>query len=235
VERAVKKRAVVIHSGGMDSSICLALAVRQFGAAEVLSMSFRYGQRHSSELQRAAVISAEWGVDHTVVAIDCLAEITENALTRHTMAVEHQAGAAPSTLVVGRNGLMARLGAIHAHHLGASCIYMGVIEVESSNSGYRDCSRHYMDLEQEVLRLDLDDPRFEIRTPLVSMDKKETLEEAWRLGVLEYLLVRTITCYHGIPLEGCRTCPACLLRNEGLARFAEAHPEVTLPYGCGQV
>jgi len=229
----VRKRAVVIHSGGMDSSICLALAVKEFGAPDVLSMSFRYGQRHSLELARAAEISARWGVDHTVVPVDCLAEITDNALTKHSMAIEHHTGAAPNTLVVGRNGLMARLGAIHAHHLGAHCIYMGVIEVESANSGYRDCSRRYMDLEQEVLRLDLDDRTFEIRTPLVSMDKKETLEEAWRLGVLEYLLERTITCYRGLPLAGCRTCPACALRNEGIQRFAEAHPDVILPYQVG--
>lgn len=226
----MKKRAVVIHSGGMDSSICLALACKEFGSADVLSMSFRYGQRHSVELERAAEISVRWGVDHTVVQVDCLAEITDNALTKPSMAIEHRTGDAPSTLVVGRNGLMARLGAIHAHHLGAHCIYMGVIEVESANSGYRDCSRRYMDLEQEVLRLDLDDPTFEIRTPLVWMDKKETLEEAWGLGVLEYLLERTITCYRGVPLQGCQTCPACELRNEGILQFGAAHPEVMLPY-----
>lgn len=230
MDRLVKKRAVVVHSGGMDSSICLALAVEEFGAADVLSMSFRYGQRHALELDRATEIATRWGVDHAMVQVDCLAEITENALTKHSLAIEHPAGEAPNTLVVGRNGLMARLGAIHAHHLGARCVYMGVIEVDSANSGYRDCSRRYMDLEQEVLRLDLDDPGFEIRTPLVAMDKLETLEVASRLGVLEYLLETTITCYQGVPRQGCRTCPACVLRNEGILRFVKAHPGVTLPY-----
>ena len=100
---------------------------------------------------------------------------------------------------------MARLGAIHAGHLGARYIYMGVIQVEGSHSGYRDCSRAYMDLEQYVLRLDLDDPLFEIRTPIVDMSKKETMDLAYRLGILEFLLHETITCYEGIIRQGCQS------------------------------
>ena len=156
-------------------------------------------------------------VDHTILSIDCLKEITSNALTNP--AVEIKSGKEPSTLVVGRNGLMARLAAIHAHHLGARIIYMGIIEVESANSGYRDCSRAYMDLMEEILRIDLNDPHFEIRTPLVKMTKRETLEVAAKLGSLDYLLEETITCYRGIPRMGCEECPACLLRNEGLREY----------------
>lgn len=224
----MKKKAVVIHSGGMDSSICLALAIRDFGPDNVLSLSFSYQQRHAPELVQAAKICSDWNVDHTIIAIDALAEITENALTNRQKEIIHHHDEPPNTLVVGRNGLMARLGAIHAQHLGAKCIYMGVIQVESDNSGYRDCSRHYMDLKQQLLRIDLDEPLFEIRTPIVHMTKKETLELAKSLGVLEYLLRETITCYEGIRLHGCRVCPACILRNEGIRQYCEAYPEVAL-------
>lgn len=224
------KKAVVIHSGGMDSSICLALAIREFGADQVLSLSFSYQQRNSYELQQASKICREWGVDHVVIDINCLQTITENALTNHAMQIEHLKGQAPNTLVVGRNGLMARLGAIHAQHLGAHCIYMGIIEVESSNSGYRDCSRAFMDLKQQLLRIDLGEPSFEIRTPLVYMSKKETLQLAQQLGVISFLLQETVTCYEGIPRQGCQRCPSCLLRNEGLRQFLAEQPHFKAPY-----
>ncbi len=215
----MKKKAIVIHSGGMDSSICLALAIREFGHENVLSLTFCYNQRHSNEIQQAAKICQTWGVDHRIISLNCLSEITSNALTDASIEITHQTGHAPNTLVVGRNGLMARLGAIHAHHLGANQIFMGVIEVEGSHSGYRDCSRDYMDLLQQILRLDLDDPSFLIRTPLVFLSKQETLSLANDLGHLDFLWEETISCYNGLRREGCKTCPACILRNEGLRQF----------------
>lgn len=226
----IQKDALVIHSGGMDSSICLALAAREFGENKVLSLSFSYSQRHRIELEKAEKICKEWNIDHITLSLDCLEKITENALLHHHIPIFKETDKPPNTLVLGRNGLMARLGAIHAHSLGARCIYLGIIEVEGSNSGYRDCTRKYMDLMQEILRIDLDDQNFEIRTPLVKMTKKETLEVAYKLGILEFLLLETITCYEGIPYLGCKKCPSCILRNEGLAEFQREHPELVLPY-----
>lgn len=217
----MKKKAIVIHSGGMDSSICLALAIKEFGKDEVLSLSFSYQQRHSNELQQAALICQTWQVDHAVIQIDALKELTDNALMNKGMLIEHSEGKAPNTLVIGRNGLMARLGAIHADHIGANCIYMGVMGLEGANSGYRDCSREYMDLKEEILRLDLGNPSFEIRTPLVHMTKKETLGVADKLGVLDFLLEETISCYEGISKQGCKVCPACILRNQGIAEYRQ--------------
>lgn len=229
-DTVIKKEAIVIHSGGMDSSLCLAQAIKEHGKDNVLSLSFSYNQRHSIELKQAKKISHEWGVDHYVINLCSLQEITTNALMDQKLAINHSLGKPPNTLVTGRNGLMARLGAIHADHLGASLIYMGIIEVESANSGYRDCSRHYMDLLEEILRIDLDNPQFEIRTPVVFMTKKETLELGLKLEVLEFLLEETITCYEGLPKKGCQICPACKLKNEGLEGFSLAHPTITLPY-----
>ena len=163
----MKKDTVVIHSGGMDSSICLAQALKDYSKDMVLSLSFSYHQRHSIEIEQARKICSDWKVDHAVIDLNCLQAITENALMNSQVEITHRDGEPPNTLVMGRNGLMARLGAIHAQHLGARSIYMGVIEVEECNSGYRDCSRTYMDLMEKVLRIDLDDPEFSIKTPLV--------------------------------------------------------------------
>ncbi len=226
----MKKKAVVVHSGGMDSSICLAIAVKDFGAENVLSVSFSYEQRHSIELQRAEEICTHFKVDHVVIDLSCLSQVTTSALLNKSQKIEHNAGEAPNTLVMGRNGLMARVAAIHAQSLGAKCIYMGVMEIEEANSGYRDCSRTYMDLIQSALRIDFADALFQIRTPLVAMTKKETMEFGYHLGVLEYLLETTITCYEGIEKEGCLKCPACKLRNNGLKIFSLEHPEFKYSY-----
>ncbi len=226
----MKKAALVVHSGGMDSSLCLALAIREFGASAVLSVSFTYNQRHSLELRKAQEISQHFGVDHVELDLSCLSQITESALIGRDVKIEHLPGSAPNTLVTGRNGLMARVAGIHAHSLGAHCIYLGVMELEAANSGYRDCSRSYMDLIESALRLDFANPRFEIRTPLVSMTKKESMELGHALGVLEYLLETTVTCYEGVEKEGCQKCPACKLRNQGLKIFALEHPDFKFSY-----
>lgn len=215
----LRKKAVVVHSGGMDSSLCLALAMREFGAHDVLSLTFSYGQRHAPEIVQAEQICRSWGVDHLLLNIDCLERITTSALIGRAIPIQHEQGKPPNTLVVGRNGLMARLAAIHLHDMGGHAIYMGVMGLDGANSGYRDCSRAYMDQMQEILRLDLDDAQFEIRTPLVAMTKKETMELADSLGILPFLLENTITCYEGLFHPGCCLCPACKLRNEGLAGF----------------
>jgi 7-cyano-7-deazaguanine synthase len=228
--KMLSKKAIVIHSGGMDSSICLALARNEFGKDQVLSLSFFYDQRHPKELNQAEKICRKWGVEHTAIRLDCLKEITSNALVDHSITIQHEPNQPPNTLVIGRNGLMARIGAIHANHMGAHCIYMGVLGLEGANSGYRDCSRTYMDLMQNILRIDLDDPTFEIRTPLVEMTKKETMDLAHSMGVLDYLLQETITCYEGIIHAGCKKCPACSLRNQGIHEFIKENPNFALPY-----
>lgn len=215
----MKKQALVIHSGGMDSSLCLALAIRSYGVENVLSVSFRYDQRHATELTQAAFICKTWGVDHVVIPLECLQQLTSNALMNPNIPISHEEGSPPNTLVIGRNGLMARLGAIHAQSLGAKKIYMGVIGVDGNFSGYRDCSRSYIDLVEKTLRLDLDDSNFTIETPLVEMTKAETMALGDDLGVLDFLLEHTVSCYEGIQAEGCGQCPACKLRSQGLHEY----------------
>lgn len=227
----LKKEAIVVHSGGMDSGLCLAYAIKKWGKENVLSLSFTYGQRHSNEIEVARSICSDWGVDHAEVDLNCLREITTNALMDSSLEIQHGDNKnPPNTLVMGRNGLMARVASIHAESLGAKRILMGVIEVEEANSGYRDCSRNYMDIIQKAMRMDMGDDEFEIETPIVKMTKKETYDLGRELGVLEYLLEKTVTCYNGILKEGCQNCPSCFLRNEGIIQYAKEKPNFSLSY-----
>lgn len=210
----MKKKALVSHSGGMDSSICLRLAIQKFGSENVLSVGFDYGQRHREEMEAAQKICRDWNVQRVVLDLNCLSKITTDSLTCHQMNVTEG-----NTLVVGRNGLMAKLSAIHAHDLGAELVYLGVMGVEGAHAGYRDCSRQYIDLVENVVRHDLDNPNFAFVTPLVDLTKAESLQIAKDLGILEYLWVNTVTCYLGIKGTGCKKCPGCRVRNDGIAEF----------------
>jgi 7-cyano-7-deazaguanine synthase len=213
------KKAVVLHSGGFDSSLCLALAVKDFDASSLVSLSFYYGQRNASELVQAEKISKAWGIDHVQFSLDFLSSITENALIGSAIPIQHEANQTANTLVTGRNGLFARIAAIYAEHLGAACLYMGVREEEALEKGYRDCSRSYMDLKQEILRIDLGNPSFEIRTPLVHMSKKQVMERSYQEGIFEFLFHETISCYEGIAGWGCKHCPTCIERNGAIQHF----------------
>lgn len=224
------KKIIVVHSGGMDSSICLAKAVDEYGKDAVLALSFSYGQRHeSAELERSKQICSKFGVERKEVLISSLDRLTNNALLEHDIPIQWR-GKKPNTLVIGRNGLMARLAAIHAESLGINTISMGIIGVEAANSGYRDCTRDYMDKMQEIMRIDLDSSDFKIETPLVDMDKVQTMELASSLEVLEFLLETTISCYEGLDKEGCLKCPACLLRNQGIIDYNALHQNLNISY-----
>ncbi|MCB1119009.1 MAG: 7-cyano-7-deazaguanine synthase [Chlamydiia bacterium] len=215
------KHAVVVHSGGMDSSLTLALAKQEYSSEHILSLSFDYNQRHSTELTQAKKICSDWNVDHVELSLTTLGQVTSSALIDPTIPTDTPT----NTIVLGRNGLMAHLAALYAHSIGASNLYLGVLE----DTPYRDCSRHYMDLKQQLLRIDLDNPTFMIHTPLVHLSKPETLSLAYSLGILSYLLDNTITCYNGKPHLGCQTCPSCHHRNLSLAIFAHSHPDIPLP------
>lgn len=211
------KKTVVIHSGGMDSSLSLALAIREFGVEHVLSLSFNYNQRNKTELLQAIKICQAWDVDHNEIPLDFFPQLTQNALTHPALPIQHAPGTIANTLVVGRNGLFAWLGAIHAQHLGAHSIYLGIMAQEAIGTGYRDCTRPYMDTLQSLLQIELADPSFEIRTPLVHLNKTESLTLAKEMDLLDFLWENTISCYEGLPQHGCRTCPACHLRNTAYA------------------
>lgn len=204
-------KAVVVFSGGQDSTTCLFWALERFG--EVEAVTFDYGQRHKLEIECAASIAKELNVRHHVLDMSLLGQLAPNALTRSDIAIEQPADGLPTTFVDGRNLLFLSFAAILAKQAGAKHIVTGVCETDFS--GYPDCRDIFIKSLNVTLNLAMDYP-FVIDTPLMWLNKAQTWELADRLGALDFVRERTLTCYNGIAADGCGECPACKLRRKGL-------------------
>ncbi|SFE71835.1 7-cyano-7-deazaguanine synthase QueC [Alteribacillus iranensis] len=209
------EKAVVVFSGGQDSTTCLFWALERF--QEVSAITFDYGQRHRKELEVAAEIAEELGVDHHVLDMTLLNQLAPNALTREEIEVsEGEEGELPNTFVEGRNLLFFSFAAIAASQKGAKHVVTGVSQTDYS--GYPDCRDSFVKSLNVTLNL-ATDKEFVLHTPLMWLDKKETWELADRLGRLSYVKEKTLTCYNGIRGEGCGECPACHLRHAGYKEY----------------
>ncbi len=206
--------AVVLLSGGQDSTTCLAWALKRFG--RVRSLAIDYGQRHRIELDAAARIAGLAGVPHAQIPCDSLRALGGNALTSdEAVAGGVRAGnQLPNTFVPGRNLIFLTLAAAFAYQHGAANLVTGVCETDYS--GYPDCRESTMAALQEALRAGIDAP-FVIHTPLMRLSKADTVRMARDLGALP-LIAQSHTCYNGA-IPPCGICPACELRAKG---FAEA-------------
>ncbi|KXG10330.1 7-cyano-7-deazaguanine synthase QueC [Anoxybacillus rupiensis] len=212
-----KEKAVVVFSGGQDSTTCLFWALRQF--AEVEAVTFDYHQRHRLEIEVASDIARDLGIQHTVLNMSLLNQLAPNALTRSDMAIEHQEGELPSTFVDGRNLLFLSFAAVLAKQKGARHLVTGVCETDFS--GYPDCRDVFIKSLNVTLNLAMD-YQFVIHTPLMWLNKAETWQLADELGALEFVQTKTLTCYNGIMADGCGECPACVLRRRGLEQYLQA-------------
>jgi 7-cyano-7-deazaguanine synthase len=231
-------RALVLFSGGQDSTTCLAWALSQPERfARVDSVAFDYGQRHRIELDcRHAVLRAlraefpAWadrlGRDH-LVDLSVLKSLGDSALTSER-AIELQANGLPSTFVPGRNLFFLTAAAALAYRSGTSVLVGGMCETDYS--GYPDCREHTLAAMQQALALGLDTP-LAIETPLMHLDKARTWALAHRLGgdaLVALIEEHTHTCYlgeRGLRQAwgyGCGQCPACVLRARGHARWRGA-------------
>lgn len=229
------KTAIVLMSGGQDSTTCLAWALSRY--ARVETVGFDYGQRHAVELEcRTRVIEAlrafnpEWnerlGADH-MLDMSVLGQISDCALTREK-AVEFEAGGVPNTFVPARNLLFFTFAAALAYRRGASVLVGGMCETDYS--GYADCRDNTLKSLQVSLSLGLDQSVV-IETPLMWLDKAQTWQLAHDLGgdaLIELIRTETHTCYMGVRDElhdwgyGCGACPACRLRKEGWKAYRAA-------------
>lgn len=209
-----REKAVVVFSGGQDSTTCLFWAKENF--AEVEAVTFKYGQRHALETEIAASIAEELGVRHHLLDMSLLGQLAPNALTRDDIEIKQDEGALPTTFVDGRNLLFLSFAAVLAKQIGAKHIVTGVCETDFS--GYPDCRDVFIKSLNVTLNLAMDYP-FVIDTPLMWLNKAQTWELADRLGAFEFVRDRTLTCYNGIPAAGCGECPACKLRANGLATY----------------
>ena len=213
MEECTMEKALVVFSGGQDSTTCLLWALEEF--EEVETVTFLYGQRHEAEVDCAKEIAKELGVKQKIIQMDLLNQLTENALTREEIEIE-EAGELPNTFVEGRNHIFFSFAAIYAKTIGARNIITGVSETEFS--GYPDCRDSFIQSLNTTLNLAMDYP-FKLITPLMWKDKAEVWEMADQMGRLEYIRDNTLTCYNGFLGDGCGKCPSCKLRNEGLQKY----------------
>ena len=210
------EKAVVVFSGGQDSTTCLFWAMQQF--KEVEAVTFNYNQRHKLELDVAANICKELNIPHTILDMSLLNQLAPNALTRSDIEITQEDGEVPSTFVDGRNLLFLSFAAVLAKQKGARHLITGVCETDFS--GYPDCRDVFIKSLNVTLNLSMD-YSFVIHTPLMWLDKAETWELADDLNAFEFVKTKTLTCYNGIIADGCGECPACKLRSAGLERYLE--------------
>lgn len=209
--------AVVIFSGGQDSTTCLFWAMQRF--KQVIAVTFDYGQRHIAEIECARNIAAELGIEHHVLDMALLNQLAPNSLTRSDIPVDESipdGKTAPNSLVEGRNMLFLTFAAILAKTKGVRHLVTGVCETDFS--GYPDCRNVFIQSLNVTLNLSMD-YQYVIHTPLMWLDKAQTWQLADEMGQLDYIRTKTLTCYNGVIGDGCGHCPACTLRKNGLEKY----------------
>lgn len=209
--------ALVVLSGGQDSTTCLYWAIDRFGREQVSSITFDYGQRHRIELECAANVAAAAGVPNVRLPIDTFAALGGDALTDDTVAGVGELvtdTGLPNTFVPGRNLVFLSFAAAFAWQRNIRHLVTGVAQTDYS--GYPDCRAETIEALQQAIRLGMESD-LKIHTPLMHLSKKQTVELAVALDALEVMAL-THSCYNGCR-PPCGVCPACKLRAKG---FAEA-------------
>jgi len=221
--------ALVLFSGGQDSTTCLAWALARYPHVE--TVGFHYGQRHAIEMAcrepiRQALASDRLGIDHVVDLTATIAGLGQTAMTAD-IAIEMDQGGLPNTFVPGRNLLFLTCAAAIAYRRGLRRIVTGVCETDFS--GYPDCRDDTVKAMQLALNLGMQ-RRFVLETPLMWRDKAATWALAFDLGgeaLVGVIRELTHTCYLGNRTDhhiwgfGCGTCPACDLRARGWERWTQ--------------
>ena len=211
-----KETALVVFSGGQDSTTCLFWAKKHF--KEVEALTFVYGQKHVKEVDVAERIAKDAGVAWHKMDVSFIGHLAKNSLTDSSIAMDQDkpADGPPNTFVPGRNLFFLSIAAVFARERGISHLVTGVSETDFS--GYPDCRDAFIKALNVSLNLGMDE-QFVIHTPLMRIDKAETWAMADELGVFDLVRTQTLTCYNGIKGDGCGECPACKLRRAGLEKY----------------
>ena len=219
-------KALVVLSGGQDSTTCLYWALDRFGAGNVAAVTFDYGQRHHIELDSAAAVASHAGVEHRVLPIDTFRALGGNALTGNVdvQPAASRSGELPNTFVPGRNLVFLTYAAALAWKTKTRHLVTGVAQTDYS--GYPDCRAETLASLQQTLSLGMD-WSVVIHAPLMNLSKKETVLLARQLGCEEALAL-THTCYNG-RRPPCGECDACRLRAKGFAEAGIADPLLENP------
>ena len=220
-----KKHALVIFSGGQDSTTCLGWAKARY--EEVTAISFVYGQKHSCEIEQAKIIAEKLGVKHVIIEADFFGGLVNSALTNNGDVNEkHEDNdGLPASFVPNRNAFFITLAHAFAQKINAGVLVTGTCEQDFS--GYPDCRRVFIDAICMALNLG-GDTNVEIETPLMYLDKADTFKLAADESILDLVLDHSHTCYNGTDKmndygRGCGECPACQLREKGFHEFIERY------------
>ena len=210
-----KNTALVVFSGGQDSTTCLFWAKREF--KKVVALSFLYGQKHKKEVELAREIARNAGVEFEAMDVSFIGQLGHNSLTDTTMEMDQDkpADSFPNTFVPGRNLFFLSIAAVYARERGINHIVTGVSQTDFS--GYPDCRDVFIKSMNVTLNLAMDYP-FNLKTPLMYLTKAQTWALADELGALDYVRQHTHTCYEGVE-GGCGECPSCKLRDKGLQEY----------------
>ncbi|WLI05697.1 7-cyano-7-deazaguanine synthase QueC [Pseudomonas sp. FP597] len=221
----MSKKAVMVFSGGQDSTTCLIQALALYD--EVHCITFDYGQRHVAEVEVAQKLARQLGATvHKVMDVSLLNELAISSLTRDNIpvpTVNSSGDSLPSTFVPGRNILFLTLAAIYAYQVKAETVITGVCETDFS--GYPDCRDEFVKALNQALKLGME---YDVRldTPLMWLNKAETWALADYHDALELVRDSTLTCYNGIIGSGCGHCDACNLRARGLSDYQQNKAQV---------
>lgn len=220
--------ALVVHSGGADSTICLHWALERFD--HVQAITFDYGQRHKVEIEAATTICERLGIEQVIVPIDSFRALGGNALVDHEAAIEVPEKGLPSTFVPGRNLIFLTLAAARAWSIGADHIITGVCQTDFS--GYPDCREDTIAALQQALRLGIEQ-EFTLHTPLMHLDKAQSIALAKDMPGCLDSLAWSHTCYEG-QVPPCGHCPSCVLRAKGFVNLGVPDPllvRLSKPHG----
>ena len=217
-------KAVVIFSGGQDSTTCLFWAKERFEIVEAIT--FNYGQKHSIELDQSKFICKRYHVKQTIIDISFLNTIVESALTSNGDVSELNQKGLPSSFVPNRNQLFITLAHSYAQKINADSLVTGVCQTDYS--GYPDCRQDFIDEIQIATNLGSSSD-IQILTPLMYLSKAEIFALAKHLDKLSDVIVFSHTCYNGDRTVlhdwgyGCNDCPACELRKNGYEEFKKSN------------
>lgn len=208
--------ALVLFSGGQDSTTCLYWAKENF--RNVYALCFSYGQRHLQEVENARRLAELAEVPFRILDVDIISKLAPNSLTDSNIEMDKEkpAGSHPNTFVPGRNLLFLTFAATIAYSQGIKHLVTGVSEADYS--GYPDCRDTFIRSANATINLSME-YQFVIHTPLMWLNKMDIWKMADELGVFDIVKDETLTCYNGILAEGCGNCPACTLRNKGLEEY----------------
>ncbi|VFP80149.1 7-cyano-7-deazaguanine synthase QueC [Candidatus Erwinia haradaeae] len=215
----MKEDAVVVFSGGQDSTTCLIQAIKEYQF--IYCITFDYGQRHSNEIDAACNIVKKLEVSsHKIINIPMFNDLSFSCLLRRDLSIPipsiEKNNRIPATFVPGRNILFLILASIYAYQLQVKTVITGVCETDFS--GYPDCRNEFIKALNMAISLGMD-TQLTLKTPLMWLTKSEIWALADMLNMLEFVINETMTCYNGIKSYGCKKCDACYLRDKGLREY----------------